>query len=76
MATNGRWYWTMGNIRWSYDLPQDLNRTLHSGDIGLPAGIWQITRCSAGPEPYGLFVIRAAKGEPVGTAFTAHRTLP
>ena len=53
----------VGNIRWSYDLPQDLNHAYTPGDIAkfsrwyladYPVFCWT--------EPYGLFVIGLPKG--------------
>ena len=52
----------VGNIRWSYGLPQDLNHAYTPAiSPNFPAGIWRITRCSAGRN-YGVFVIGLPKG--------------
>ena len=55
----------VGNIRWSYGLPQELNHAYTPAiSPSLPAGIWRITRCSAGQNLRAVRH-RAAKGEPV-----------
>lgn len=67
----------VGNIRWSYGLPQELNHAYTSGDIAkFPAGIWRITRCSAGQNPTGCLSSGCQRGACGSTAFTVHRTLP
>lgn len=67
----------VGNIRWSYGLPQELNHAYTPGDIAkFPVGIWRITRCSAGQNPTGCLSSGCQRGACGSTAFTAHRTLP
>ena len=53
----------VGNIRWSYDLPQDLNHAYTPGDIAKFAR-WYLADYPVfcWTEPYGLFVIGLPKG--------------
>lgn len=66
----------VGNICWSYGLPQELNHAYTPGDIAKFAR-WYLADYPVfcWTEPYGLFVIGLPKGACGSTAFTAHRTL-
>ena len=67
----------VGNIRWSYGLPQDLNHAYTPGDIAKFAR-WYLAdyRCSAGQNPTDCSSSGCQRGACGSTAFTAHRTLP
>ena len=67
----------VGNIRWSYGLPQELNHAYTPGDIAKFAR-WYLADypVSAGQNPTDCSSSGCQRGACGSTAFTAHRTLP